>query len=192
MNTYYTEIIDNAYLEFLLDTSNHPQPPYISFYSALHKNWKQYAKLHFSVIEEYDDKYTINYRNKNTMSQHYKRWFKNSKNRQRKLQNLMQFKDKMNQQFSKFYVNKNNVMDLNIHKHNIGPWFTSVQKFGLSKHMRDKSAKNKGKHLVPKSSVKKKKKKKKKNNKRKYEEMNEETHHMGLLRGKYRVIFGNI
>ncbi len=49
-------------------------------------------------------------------------------------------------------MNKKNIKDLSIWKHTcIGPWFSAVQKSNISKHMRDKSHRNKGKQLRKKT-----------------------------------------
>eukprot|EP01084_Bolivina_argentea_P264552 448141_1 len=174
MDKHYKEIIQYSYLEWLLNKHNHPQPPYKSFQTALSDNWREYAQKYFTIIEdEYDDFIIDEYKQERTIHQNYLRWYKNQRMNKRYKTEVQQFKNRMNKEFSKWFINKDNITDLKILKfENIGQWFIGIQNSMKSPHMRKKSDKNKGKHLVHKSSVKKKKKKKKKNHKRRYDEMN--------------------
>eukprot|EP01084_Bolivina_argentea_P057433 104925_1 len=156
MQRNFEEIFKHAYIEFIIDSSNHPQRPCTSFSSALYGKWIKYAHRHFTIIFKDKNKgnaYINNYKTEETMYQNYKRWYKNSKIKHQKKNAVNAFKHKANNAFSQWYVNKKNITDLNTQKYsNIGQWFTAIQNSNLSKHMRDKSHKNKGKHSHKKSN----------------------------------------
>ncbi len=156
MQGYFKEIFDHAYIEFIIDSSKHPQRLCTAFSSSLHNKWTKYAKTHFTSMFNKKKKanaFIDGYKTEKAMYNNYIRWFKQIKMKHKKTNAVYAFKKKAHSSFSQWYVDKKKIKDLSVWKYTgIGPWFTAVQKSNLSKYMRDKSHENKGQHLHKKSN----------------------------------------